>query len=243
MRGGAPRCLVVGVAMKASRERELAGRGMFPRTPKDGVRFVAMDLALPLEPQGPFDVVLHKVRQCPPSESIYVMIRRAPQAPCIHGIVRAELGEHGYARLAWGTHRPPGSQRLSRPWPATSGPASYCVFPLAAFLILEKAMACDFRPSLLLRPPFACFSYFIQAHKGGATCPRSAAIAQASEMSRNGCEWQRAAGSPPEAQTVPWGCRRRTSSSRAALAVTRIAPRRGCWPCRRTWLRTPRRWS
>lgn len=53
--------LIVGYTMKPSRERTLAARGMLPLAPKHNVCFVPVDFAHPLEEQGPFDVILHKV--------------------------------------------------------------------------------------------------------------------------------------------------------------------------------------
>lgn len=53
--------LLVGYTMKPSRERNLASRGLLPLTAPHGVCFVPIDFALPLEQQGPFDILLHKV--------------------------------------------------------------------------------------------------------------------------------------------------------------------------------------
>ena len=53
--------LVVGHVMKLSREAALAQRGMLPLLPVDGVSFLPLRLDMPLEPQGLFHVVLHKV--------------------------------------------------------------------------------------------------------------------------------------------------------------------------------------
>lgn len=47
--------------MKPARERTLAARGMLPLVPLHNVCFVPLDFAHPLEEQGPFDVILHKV--------------------------------------------------------------------------------------------------------------------------------------------------------------------------------------
>lgn len=55
--------LIVGYTMKPSRERALAARGMLPLAPLHNVCYVPVDFAHPLEEQGPFDVVLHKVRE------------------------------------------------------------------------------------------------------------------------------------------------------------------------------------
>ncbi|KAL3152451.1 hypothetical protein ABBQ32_001496 [Trebouxia sp. C0010 RCD-2024] len=52
--------LLVGYTMKPSRERNLASRGLLPLTAPHGVCFVPIDFALPLEHQGPFDILLHK---------------------------------------------------------------------------------------------------------------------------------------------------------------------------------------
>lgn len=56
--------LLVGYSMKPSRERNLASRGLLPLTAPHGVCFVPIDFALPLQQQGPFDILLHKV-DCP----------------------------------------------------------------------------------------------------------------------------------------------------------------------------------
>ena len=53
--------LVVAHVMKLSRAAALAQRGMLPLLPADGVCFVPLRLDLPLDAQGPFHVVLHKV--------------------------------------------------------------------------------------------------------------------------------------------------------------------------------------
>ncbi len=55
--------LLVGYFMKSKRERQLAARGLLPLVPNSAHRitFVPLDLELPLETQGPFDIVLHKV--------------------------------------------------------------------------------------------------------------------------------------------------------------------------------------
>ena len=53
--------LLVGYTMKPSRERNLASRGLLPLSAPHGVCFVPVDFARPLEQQGPFDVMLHKV--------------------------------------------------------------------------------------------------------------------------------------------------------------------------------------
>ncbi len=53
--------LVVAHVMKLSREAALAQRGMLPLLPADGVCFVPLCLDRPLDSQGPFHVVLHKV--------------------------------------------------------------------------------------------------------------------------------------------------------------------------------------
>ncbi|KAL3142372.1 hypothetical protein ABBQ38_002708 [Trebouxia sp. C0009 RCD-2024] len=52
--------LLVGYTMKPSRERNLASRGLLPLTAPHGVCFVPIDFSLPLEQQGPFDILLHK---------------------------------------------------------------------------------------------------------------------------------------------------------------------------------------
>ena len=57
--------LLVGYTMKPSRERNLASRGLLPLTAPHGVCFVPVDFARPLEQQGPFDIMLHKVRSVP----------------------------------------------------------------------------------------------------------------------------------------------------------------------------------
>jgi len=57
--------LLVGYTMKPSRERNLASRGLLPLTAPHGVCFVPVDFGRPLEQQGPFDVMLHKVRPLP----------------------------------------------------------------------------------------------------------------------------------------------------------------------------------
>ena len=57
--------LLVGYTMKPSRERNLASRGLLPLTAPHGVCFVPVDFARPLEQQGPFDIMLHKVRLPP----------------------------------------------------------------------------------------------------------------------------------------------------------------------------------
>ncbi len=54
--------LLVGYTMKPSRERNLASRGLLPLTAPHGVCFVPVDFGQPLEQQGPFDVMLHKVK-------------------------------------------------------------------------------------------------------------------------------------------------------------------------------------
>lgn len=56
------KALLVGYTMKPSRERNLASRGLLPLTAPHGLCFVPIDFALPLEQQGPFDILLHKVR-------------------------------------------------------------------------------------------------------------------------------------------------------------------------------------
>ncbi len=53
--------VLVGYTMKPSRERNLASRGLLPLTAPHGVCFVPVDFARPLDQQGPFDVLLHKV--------------------------------------------------------------------------------------------------------------------------------------------------------------------------------------
>ena len=63
---GGPAQLVVGHAMKLSREAALAQRGMLPLLPADGVCFLPLRLDLPLASQGPFHVVLHKVLPATP---------------------------------------------------------------------------------------------------------------------------------------------------------------------------------
>lgn len=55
------KALLVGYTMKPSRERNLASRGLLPLTAPHGLCFVPIDFALPLEQQGPFDILLHKV--------------------------------------------------------------------------------------------------------------------------------------------------------------------------------------
>ena len=57
--------LLVGYTMKPSRERNLASRGLLPLTAPHGVCFVPVDFGQPLEQQGPFDVMLHKVIPLP----------------------------------------------------------------------------------------------------------------------------------------------------------------------------------
>ena len=56
------KALLVGYTMKSSRERNLASRGLLPLTAPHGLCFVPIDFALPLEEQGPFDILLHKVQ-------------------------------------------------------------------------------------------------------------------------------------------------------------------------------------
>ncbi|GLC44431.1 hypothetical protein PLESTB_000470400 [Pleodorina starrii] len=58
--GLAPPLVVVGTAMKPSRERDLAREGLLNLVPMDGVVFAPLDLAHPLESQLPFHAVLHK---------------------------------------------------------------------------------------------------------------------------------------------------------------------------------------
>ncbi len=57
--------LLVGYTMKPSRERNLASRGLLPLSAPHGVCFVPVDFGRPLEQQGPFDVMLHKVTPLP----------------------------------------------------------------------------------------------------------------------------------------------------------------------------------
>ncbi|KAG2442579.1 hypothetical protein HXX76_002664 [Chlamydomonas incerta] len=52
--------VVVGYAMKASREADLAKEGLLNLVPQDGVVFAPLDLSQPLEAQLPFHCVLHK---------------------------------------------------------------------------------------------------------------------------------------------------------------------------------------
>ncbi|GIL73084.1 hypothetical protein Vretimale_4701 [Volvox reticuliferus] len=52
--------VVVGTAMKASRERDLAREGLLNLVPQDGVVFGPLDLSLPLDQQLPFHAILHK---------------------------------------------------------------------------------------------------------------------------------------------------------------------------------------
>ncbi|GIL42891.1 hypothetical protein Vafri_730 [Volvox africanus] len=52
--------VVVGTAMKASRERDLAREGLLNLVPQDGVVFAPLDLSLPLDQQLPFHAILHK---------------------------------------------------------------------------------------------------------------------------------------------------------------------------------------
>lgn len=59
---GVTAALLVGYTMKPSRERNLASRGLLPLTAPDGVCFVPVDFGQPLEQQGPFDIMLHKVK-------------------------------------------------------------------------------------------------------------------------------------------------------------------------------------
>lgn len=68
--------LLVGYTMKPSRERNLASRGLLPLTAPHGLCFVPIDFALPLEQQGPFDILLHKVRHW--LQSSIQLIRRLP---------------------------------------------------------------------------------------------------------------------------------------------------------------------
>ena len=56
------KALLVGYTMKPSRERNLASRGLLPLTAPHDLCFVPIDFALPLEQQGPFDILLHKVQ-------------------------------------------------------------------------------------------------------------------------------------------------------------------------------------
>jgi len=62
--GGA---LLVGYTMKPSRERNPASRGLLPLHAPHGVCFVPVAFSWPLEQQGPFDVMLHKVMRHSPS--------------------------------------------------------------------------------------------------------------------------------------------------------------------------------
>ncbi|PNW85347.1 hypothetical protein CHLRE_03g182100v5 [Chlamydomonas reinhardtii] len=52
--------VVVGYAMKASREADLAKEGLLNLVPQDGVVFAPLDLSQPLESQLPFHCILHK---------------------------------------------------------------------------------------------------------------------------------------------------------------------------------------
>ncbi|GLI69055.1 hypothetical protein VaNZ11_013597, partial [Volvox africanus] len=56
----ASQVVVVGTAMKASRERDLAREGLLNLVPQDGVVFAPLDLSLPLDQQLPFHAILHK---------------------------------------------------------------------------------------------------------------------------------------------------------------------------------------
>jgi len=75
--------LLVGYTMKPSRERNLASRGLLPLTAPHGVCFVPVDFGRPLEQQGPFDVMLHKVKpNSKPCLNLFVTIIPLSMCPC-----------------------------------------------------------------------------------------------------------------------------------------------------------------
>lgn len=76
--------LLVGYTMKPSRERNLASRGLLPLTAPHGVCFVPVDFGRPLEQQGPFDVMLHKVKpNFKPCLNLFVTIIPLSMCPCL----------------------------------------------------------------------------------------------------------------------------------------------------------------
>lgn len=86
--------VIVGYTMKPSRERALAARGLLPLAPLHNVCFVPVDFAHPLDEQGPFDVILHKVRVLTHPTAVSSNTRRTWCLCCVHTNVCHATGYH-----------------------------------------------------------------------------------------------------------------------------------------------------
>eukprot|EP00798_Chlamydomonas_sp_ICE-L_P002437 gene2437-8761_t len=95
-----PDIILVGYAMKASREKELGKHSILSLVPKDGVCFVPVDLSRPLEEQLPLDAILHKASDelVHPSECIDCL-----RSPFV-SVRREGVGNDAIAQVVLETH-------------------------------------------------------------------------------------------------------------------------------------------
>ena len=106
-KGGGTAQLAVGHVMKLSREAALAQRGMLPLLPVDGVCFLPLCLDMPLAPQGPFHVVLHKASVLRPYGAATRTLPPAlPSCVCSHIVCARQQGEYTMTSCIWARTHP-----------------------------------------------------------------------------------------------------------------------------------------